>query len=172
MTALGIAHIELYVNDMESAAEYLVSSFGFTPEAMSVPDEGNPNDSVLLSQGSIRLIVTSGPGTSEFLSSHGDGVADIALTCDDVAATGDAAGASVIRGFGDVSHTLLPAAPGAARPWPAGRRWAVHPAAGHPAAATRPGHAARPRGDLPAGRDARELRGLLPRHPGAGQVLQ
>jgi hypothetical protein len=31
-----------------------------------VPGKANPNDSVLLSQGSIQLIVTSGPGTSEF----------------------------------------------------------------------------------------------------------
>jgi 4-hydroxymandelate synthase len=137
--------------------EYLVSSFGFTPEAASVPDKENPNDSVLLSQGSIRLIVTSGPGTREFLSSHGDGVADIALTCDDVAATADfaaAAGAAapVIRGFGDVGHTLLPATAGASRSWPAGRRWAVHPEAGHPEAghpeAGHPAAAGRPRGPV------------------------
>jgi 4-hydroxymandelate synthase len=134
VTALGIAHIELYVNDLESAVEYLVSSFGFTPEAMSGPDKGNPNDSVLLSQGSIRLIVTAGPGTSEFLSSHGDGVADIALTCDDLAATVAAAGAPVIRGFGDVRHTLRPAAAGRPGTRPDERNWTAYPADGRPAA--------------------------------------
>lgn len=131
MAALGIAHIELYVNDIESALEYLVSSFGFTPEAVSGPDKENPNESVLLSQGSIRLIVTAGPGTSEFLSSHGDGVADIALTCDDLAATVDAAGTAVLRGFGDVRHTLLPATASRSGAWPDGRRWAPYPAARH-----------------------------------------
>jgi hypothetical protein len=70
MTALGIAYIELYVNEIESAVEYLASSFGFTPEAEAVADKENPNDSVLLTQGSIRLIVTAGPGTGKFLSSH------------------------------------------------------------------------------------------------------
>jgi 4-hydroxymandelate synthase len=116
MTAHDIEHVELYASDEQAVAEYFVSSFGFAQIANSVSDE---RSSVLLQQGAVRLVVTGGRATEAFLDQHGDGIADIAFACDDVARTVSnavAAGASVISpepdrpvvsGFGDTRHTLV-----------------------------------------------------------------
>jgi 4-hydroxymandelate synthase len=132
MAALDVDYIEFYAEDKQSAVDYLVSSLDFTPMAEAT-DLGK--NSTLLQQGSVQLVVTGGPQTEDFLHAHGDGVADIALACDDVAATRDAAakagaavtvsaaGYPIVSGFGSTCHTLveLPAASGA---WlPAGRAW-------------------------------------------------
>jgi 4-hydroxymandelate synthase len=78
-------------------------------------------------------VVTTGRGVWRFLDKHGDGIADIALTCDDMKAAQEAAvgvGARPIpsryrvpcvSAFGDVCHTLLPRRP--ANTAPPGRRW-------------------------------------------------
>lgn len=123
MPAQDIAYVELYTGDHRSALDYFVSSLGFTRVAES---GGSAGHSVLLRQGGVRLVVTEGPSTRAFLDAHGDGIADIAFSCDDVAGTRDAAlaaGASlvasapgrvVVSGFGDVCHTLV-ASPEATR---------------------------------------------------------
>lgn len=129
MAAQEIEYVELYTADEKSAVEYFVSSFGFTLVAESI---GGGNHSSLLRQGTVQLIVTAGPVTEEFLDAHGDGVADIAFACDDVAGTcraavvagasmiGSAPGRPVVSGWWS-QHTLT------ARPigggLPAGRRW-------------------------------------------------
>ena len=141
MSAQDIAYVEFYAGEYRSAVDYFVSSLGFTPAAESAGPAGH---SVLLRQAGVRLVVTAGPSTRTFLDAHGDGIADIALTCDDVAGTRDtalAAGASlvaseaglvVVSGFGDTCHTLV-AAPDATR-LPAGRDWTeVPPGADRPA---------------------------------------
>ncbi|MFE9421945.1 4-hydroxyphenylpyruvate dioxygenase [Kitasatospora sp. NPDC006697] len=132
MSAQGIEYVELYAGDQNSAVELLEGEFGFTRIART---ETADMDSVLLRQGGVQILVTSGPGTWKFLEEHGDGIADIALGCEDVAATLEsaaAAGASVTRswrgdpvvsGFGDVTHTLLPLSTSAAAPLPAGPGW-------------------------------------------------
>jgi 4-hydroxymandelate synthase len=132
MAAQDIEYVELYVTDMQSNVDFFVSAFGFTRVAESVDSDQN---SALLRQGSVQLIVTAGKSTEEFLHTHGDGVADIALTCDDIAATRDtaiAAGASVtasgagvpvVSGFGDVCHTLVPLSGSLKTRLPDGRRW-------------------------------------------------
>jgi 4-hydroxymandelate synthase len=86
----------------------------------------------------MQLIVTTGPCTERFLEAHGDGVADVALGCDDVVASHAAAiaagatdlGASrgdpVVSGFGSVRHTLVPAGEDGSPP--AGRAWNPLPA--------------------------------------------
>ncbi|MFH8447347.1 4-hydroxyphenylpyruvate dioxygenase [Streptomyces sp. NPDC018026] len=121
MAVQDIAHVELLTTDERATVDYFVSSMGFTRMAKS---EDRERSSVLLRQGDVRIVVSSGPGTWKFLDTHGDGIADIAMTCDDVAATRDAAvaagarvvdseaGHPVVSGFGGVSHTLLPAAGG------------------------------------------------------------
>ena len=131
MAAEGLAYVELYTRDAESTTEYFVARMGFTRRAVATDAE---RDCVLLGHGDVRLIVTSGPATSGFLDRHGDGVADIAFTCDDLAATRRAAlaagarmavnsaGEPVISGAGGVSHTLLPAV-GLGPYLPADRRW-------------------------------------------------
>jgi 4-hydroxymandelate synthase len=97
---------------------------------------------VLLRQGQVKLIVTAGPGTSQFLDAHGDGIVDIALNCDDPAAAAEAAAAAgasvhapgpagypVVSGFGGVSHTLLPMPAGEGFRLPPGRAWTAASAA-------------------------------------------
>lgn len=126
MAVRAIEYIELYVADRAAIVDYFASSFGFTSAAESV--DGN---SSLLRQGKVKLIITAGSQTREFISAHGDGVADIAFACDDVAATLEAATAAgavmvgtsgdlpALSGLGDTRHTLVP---GDSRPI-AGRSW-------------------------------------------------
>jgi 4-hydroxymandelate synthase len=130
VAAQDIEYTELYVSDEQSAVEYFVSSFGFTRIAESCHDGAH---SSLLRQGSAQLVVTSGTGTEDFLEEHGDGIADIAFACDDVARTRDmalAAGASsitsapggqVVTGFFGTRHTLVPRSAG--NRIPGGRDW-------------------------------------------------
>jgi 4-hydroxymandelate synthase len=132
MGARDIEYAELYVSDKAAAVNYFARFLGFVQVAESVDRD---KDSVLLRQGGTQLLVTAGPGTREFLDAHGDGVADIALTCDNVGATvaaGVAAGLEpldpefgnpVLPGFGGVRHTLLPVPPDGGRRLPAGRTW-------------------------------------------------
>ncbi|MFE5097491.1 4-hydroxyphenylpyruvate dioxygenase [Streptomyces sp. NPDC056638] len=137
MAVHDIAYVELYTRDKVSAVDYFVSAMGFTRVADSVEVE---QSSVLLQQGEVRLVITSGRGIVRFLKQHGDGIADVALTCDDVEATASAAAAAgatvtrsaqdtpVVSGFGDVVHTLLPADP-LVNGLPAGRNWVITPGA-------------------------------------------
>jgi 4-hydroxymandelate synthase len=81
MTALEIEYIELYSNDMQSVVDYFTLSVGFIQVAESVDHSRN---SVLLRQGDAQLVVTAGPVTEKFLDAHGDGIANIAVICDDV----------------------------------------------------------------------------------------
>lgn len=142
MPAQDISYIEFYTGDFRSTLDYFVSSLGFTRVAESFDSAWH---SVLLRQGGVRLVVTEGSSTRAFLDVHGDGIADIAFSCDDVARTRDAAlaaGATLagsgrdqvtVTAAGDIRHTLV-AAPEAAR-LPAGRHWrTVPPGAGRPAA--------------------------------------
>ncbi|WP_329101129.1 4-hydroxyphenylpyruvate dioxygenase [Micromonospora sp. NBC_01699] len=140
MSAQSLAYVELYVDDPVSVQHYFVTAMGFTHVADSVTDR---RTSALLRQGDVDLIVTSGPVTAQFLAQHGDGIADIALTCDDVQATSAAAraagarvsvvdGQPVISDFGAVRHTLVPA--GNIGRDPAHRVWTPQPGA-----PTRPG---------------------------------
>jgi 4-hydroxymandelate synthase len=116
MPALDVEYVEFYASDEPSAVEYFVSSFGLTRIAES-GDRGS--HSSLLRQGAVQIIVTAGQAAEEFLDAHGDGIADIAFRCDDVAETrrrAVAAGASlisraadrqVVSGFCGTRHTLL-----------------------------------------------------------------
>lgn len=88
MSAQDIEYIELYTNDGQAAVDHLASSLAFTRVAESA---ASGSHSVLLRQGGMQLIVTEGPAISDFLDAHGDGIADIAFTCDDVAETFDTA---------------------------------------------------------------------------------
>jgi 4-hydroxymandelate synthase len=134
MPARDIAYVELYTGDHRSALDYLVSSLGFTRVAESAGQAGH---SVLLRQGRVRLVVTEDPSARAFLDAHGDGIADIAFSCDDVAETRDAAlaagaslvasepGTVVVSGFGDTRHTLVASADVTSAP--AGRDWTEVP---------------------------------------------
>src|SRR5258708_2834043 len=96
MAAQDIEYAELYTSDERAAVDYFVTSLGFTQVAESKCHESH---SALLRQGTVQVVVTGGPGTGRFLDEHGDGIADIAFTCDNVAETLEsavAAGAWVI----------------------------------------------------------------------------
>ncbi|MFI6460984.1 4-hydroxyphenylpyruvate dioxygenase [Streptomyces sp. NPDC050528] len=136
MAVHDVAYIELYTSNKKSVVDYFVSAMGFTHEAEAV---GVDRSSALLRQGTVQLVVTTGPVTWKFLGSHGDGIADIALTCDDVdqstrsaaaagaTVTGSAQGAPAVSGFGGVKHTLLPRPDGPAAGPPPGHTWAAVP---------------------------------------------
>src|SRR6185437_10312441 len=88
MVAQGIEYVELYATDPSMVLDYFTGLLGFTQVAIAAHDG---LDSVLLRQGKVQLIVTAGPGTAAFLDEHGDGIADIALSCDDIVAASNAA---------------------------------------------------------------------------------
>ncbi|MFD4948302.1 VOC family protein [Streptomyces sp. NPDC058239] len=138
MAVRDISHVELYTRDKVTTVRFLVSTMGFTRVADSVAVD---RSSVLLRQGDVQLVVTSGWVTGKWLSEHRDGVADIALTCDDVTETARAAlaagarvthspqGNPVVSGWGGVSHTLLPDTTADSAVPPAGHKWTASPGA-------------------------------------------
>jgi 4-hydroxymandelate synthase len=142
VAAQDVEYVEFYAGDDRAVVEYFVSSFGFTRAAESV---GDGRRSTLLRQGSAQLVVTAGKGTEEFLDAHGDGVADIAFACDDVAAdleravshgasvVTSAPGRQVVSGFFGVQHTLVTRR--ASHSVPPGRSWTAAAAAQDPSAA-------------------------------------
>lgn len=132
MTVRALSHIELYTKDKIPPVQHLVSALGYKQVADSVEVD---RSSVLLDHGDIRLIVTSGWATRGFVSRYGEGIADIALLCEDVATTRDAAlaagatitsspqGDPVVSGIGEIVHTLLPLTGNTPRVLPPGRAW-------------------------------------------------
>ncbi|GAA3627089.1 4-hydroxyphenylpyruvate dioxygenase [Nonomuraea rosea] len=136
MAVQDISYVELFTRDKISAVDYFVTAMGFTRVADSVEVD---RSSVLLRQGDVQLVVTSGRGIWKFLDDHGDGIADIAMTCDDVAQAGAAAdaagvgpvetvrGNTVVPGFGGVTHTLHPPVSAPAAVAPPCRTWVAGP---------------------------------------------
>jgi 4-hydroxymandelate synthase len=133
MTIHGIDHVELYVGDARQAAHYLCTSFGFRICGQGGPETGlSDQRSLLLGQGDVRVLLTSGLSAehpaSQYVARHGDGVAVIGFGVTDAAgmyAHAVAAGATevappvthetdtgvtaagTVSGFGDVSHRLV-----------------------------------------------------------------
>src|SRR3984957_3687863 len=90
MNILDIDHIELYVGDAIAAAQSLCTAYGFRVYGRGGPDPGLPGQrSVLLGQGDIRVLLTSGlkkdHPASQFVAKHGDGVAVAAFRTDSAA---------------------------------------------------------------------------------------
>ena len=133
MDILGIDHLEFYVGDARQFAYFLCTAFGFRICGQGGPSTGLAGQySLLLQQGDIRIVLTSGlvpdhPAT-HYVSRHGDGVAIIGLGTDNVAQTYASAvsrGAEAlaplavhesgedrvvtasVSGFGDVTHRLV-----------------------------------------------------------------
>jgi 4-hydroxymandelate synthase len=133
MKLIDVDHIEMFVGDAAQAAETMCRSYGFRIFGAGGPETGLEGQrSVLLGQGHIRVLLTSGlhadHPASTYVARHGDGVAVIALATDDVAAAFAetvAAGAGAVQpphtyerdgavvataevtGFGDVTHRLV-----------------------------------------------------------------
>ncbi|WP_128428390.1 hypothetical protein [Streptomyces cyaneus] len=142
MTVRELSHVELYTKDKIPPVHHLVSALGYERTADCVEVD---RSSVLLERGGVRLVVTSGCATRGFVSRYGEGIADIAVLCDDVATIRDAAlaagatvtysaqGDPVVAGIGEVVHTLLPLAGHDPRALPAGRAWVPFPGRTQPA---------------------------------------
>jgi len=90
MKILDIDHIELYVGDAIAAAQPLCTAYGFRVYGHGGPDTGLPGQrSILLGQGGIRILLTSGlredHPASQFVARHGAGVAVTAFRTDNAA---------------------------------------------------------------------------------------
>ncbi|GAA2902140.1 4-hydroxyphenylpyruvate dioxygenase [Actinoplanes cyaneus] len=146
---LEVDYLEIYVDNLERAAFTWVDKYAFT-----VAGTGGAagHRSLALRHGSVILVLTQATSdqhpASDFVLSHGDGVADIALRTADVEATfraAVAAGAEVIHrptrhagtgpamtatigGFRDVVHTLVERDPEAGPGLPVGFVPALRPA--------------------------------------------
>ncbi len=133
MNIFDIDHIELYVGDAIAAAQSLCSGYGFRVYGHGGPETGLPGQrTVLLGQGDIRVLLTSGlhkdHPASQFVARHGDGVAVTAFGCESASAAyceAVTAGGSGLRqpctwenaearvvtaevaGFGDVVYRLV-----------------------------------------------------------------
>lgn len=133
MNIFDIDHIELYVGDAIAAAQSLCSGYGFRVYGHGGPETGlSGQRTVLLGQGDIRVLLTSGlhknHPASQFVARHGDGVAVTAFGCESASAAYGAAvtaGGSGLRqpctwenaearvvtaevaGFGDVVYRLV-----------------------------------------------------------------
>jgi 4-hydroxymandelate synthase len=133
MKILDIDHVELYVGDAIAAARSLCAAYGFRVYGHGGPETGLPGQrSILLGQGDIRILLTSGlkedHPASQFVARHGDGVAVTAFRTDsaaiaytDVVAAGGSAISqprtwengeacvvtAQVAGFGDVVYRLV-----------------------------------------------------------------
>jgi 4-hydroxymandelate synthase len=132
MRTLSIDHIEFYVGDAIAMTQSLCSVYGFRVYGRGGPETGLPGQrSVLLGQGAIRILLTSGlhedHPASQFVARHGDGVAVIGFAADVTAAYPDAVAAGAtsigpprswendkasvvtaeIAGFGEVVYRLI-----------------------------------------------------------------
>ncbi|MFD3573394.1 4-hydroxyphenylpyruvate dioxygenase [Streptomyces sp. NPDC058644] len=130
---LAIDYVEMYVDGLEAAVFAWVDKYAFTVVGTGGSAE---HRSIALRQGRMTLVLTEAtagrhPATT-YVSTHGDGVADIALRTADVSAAFAAAVAggarplrkptrhagegpavtAAISGFGDVVHTLVERTPG------------------------------------------------------------
>lgn len=88
----GIDYVEMYVGNAKQSAYFYQKGFGFAPVAYSGPETGvKDKTSYLMSQGDIRLLITSAlipdHPIARYVLTHGDGVADIALRVKDVDST-------------------------------------------------------------------------------------
>lgn len=88
---IDVDHVHLYVGNAKQAAFFYAYCFGFEIEQVSDLTTGSrASASYVLTQGNIRLLLTSGltadhPASREVVR-YGDGIKDIAFTVDDAAA--------------------------------------------------------------------------------------
>jgi 4-hydroxymandelate synthase len=133
MNILGVDHIELFVGDARQAAYFLCTAFGFRIYGHGGPETAlNGRRSLLLGQGAIRILLTSGLSGDDpanvYVTRHGDGVAVVAFETDDVRGAfgaavaagatpieppasygrdGTTVVAATVSGFGDIAHRLV-----------------------------------------------------------------
>ncbi|MFD7903347.1 4-hydroxyphenylpyruvate dioxygenase [Kitasatospora sp. NPDC059747] len=128
MSIQTITHVEFACADADKTAAGLRADYGFAADAPQTSPDGLRT--VRVHQGDIRLHLVSAarPGhpVAEFVARHGDGVAVLALGCEDPQAAMERAerhGARVldrdgalVAGFGDVALRFVPPGAGASAP--------------------------------------------------------
>ncbi|MFD8088402.1 4-hydroxyphenylpyruvate dioxygenase [Kitasatospora sp. NPDC059722] len=128
MSIQTITHVEFACADADRTAAGLRADYGFAADAPQTSPDGLRT--VRVHQGDIRLHLVSAarPGhpVAEFVARHGDGVAVLALGCEDPQAAVERAerhGARVldrdgalVAGFGDVALRFVPLGGGASAP--------------------------------------------------------
>ena len=85
----GIDHVEMYVGNAYQAAHFYRVLFGFRPVARAGLETGmRDRQSIVMEQGDIRLVLTSGLSPDSAISQqamlHGDGVKDVAFAVENV----------------------------------------------------------------------------------------
>jgi 4-hydroxyphenylpyruvate dioxygenase len=105
----GTDYVEFYVGNAKQAAHYYQSAFGFQLAGYRGPETGvRDRASWLMTQGKIRLVLTSAMGPegpiAEHVRKHGDGVRDLALWVDDAR---DAYSKAVDRGAKSVQEPTV-----------------------------------------------------------------
>jgi 4-hydroxymandelate synthase len=107
-----LAFVEVYVSDLAEATSYLVEAVGFTAIAAGSPATGlTGRRSTVLRAGRADVVLTTPEGSgpvAAFLDRHGDGIADIALTCSDVDRVGGLARAAGFAGADTGTDTDRP----------------------------------------------------------------
>ena len=88
---IDVDHLRFYVGNAKQAAFFYASTFGFTVDQVADLTTGSRDEAnYLLTQGNIRLILTSGLShdheANEHVKRYGDGVRAIAFTVDDAEA--------------------------------------------------------------------------------------
>src|SRR6185312_12912267 len=102
----AVVQAEFHVEDVDKAADHLVSGYGFRVDEIHPA----PRSGALLVHGGVRLALTRPPEGSDFLARHGDAVAGITVLCDDPQAgfaRARAAGA-VVRSVRDLAVEVFP----------------------------------------------------------------
>jgi 4-hydroxyphenylpyruvate dioxygenase len=84
----GIAYVEIYVANAYQATFFYRTALGFTPIAATAAAHGKQDrTSVVMQQGGIRLMLTSGVGAhsavAKHVHEHGDTIRDVAFLVDD-----------------------------------------------------------------------------------------
>lgn len=87
----GIAYLEIYVANAYQSAFFYRTALGFTPTAVTAPGaSASHQTSILMEQGDIRLLLTSGmhadSAVAKHVHLHGDTVRDVAFFVDDAEA--------------------------------------------------------------------------------------
>jgi 4-hydroxymandelate synthase len=129
----AVDHVEFYVGDAQQSAFYLCTALGFRVSGQAGPETGQADSrSLLLRQGGIDIVLTSAltpdHPAAQYVSRHGDGVANIAFEVTDAAKAFETAverGATAVEepavhsrcgtevvtasvpGFGDVGHRFV-----------------------------------------------------------------
>lgn len=91
LNLIDVDHVEFYVGNAKQAAVFYATTFGFIVDQVSDLTTGSRDRaSYLLTQGNIRLVLTTGLAADspmqEEVRRYGDGVKDIAVTVEDAVA--------------------------------------------------------------------------------------